>query len=221
MVRYSGFLFIISLVFLSGIPDEIFAESGKNILLEKLQRKIISPDMRQQAEFAGKERALICSYCHGMDGNSVKPEVPNLAGQNPGYLLQQIGHFVSGVRKDYVMNSLASKFTEDDQINLAIYYSAKKVKPEAYDQKLAEQGRSLYRQACQACHGKNGMGNTGYARLAGQKQAYIKKTLLRFRSNALSNNISRKRSSPVMEPIASRLSDIDIKHLASYVASMR
>ena len=221
MVRYSEFLFLISLVFLSGIPGESFAESGKNILLEKLQRKIISPDMRQQAELAGKERALICSYCHGMDGNSIKPEVPNLAGQNPGYLLQQIGHFVSGVRKDYVMNSLASKFSEDDQINLAIYYSRKKVKPEAYDQKLAQQGRSLYRQACQACHGKNGMGNTGYARLAGQKQAYIKKTLLRFRSNALTITASKKRSSPVMEPIASRLSDDDIQYLASYIASMR
>ena len=37
----------------------------------------------------GKERSMLCGYCHGKDGNSVKPDIPNLAGQNTEYLLKQ------------------------------------------------------------------------------------------------------------------------------------
>src|SRR5690606_22885752 len=41
---------------------------------------------RERAFEAGRERALFCSYCHGETGNSKRPHIPNLAGQNPLYL---------------------------------------------------------------------------------------------------------------------------------------
>ena len=119
------------------------------------------------------------------------------------------------------MNSLASKFSEDDQINLAIYYSSKKVKASKVDRRQAMQGKKIYRQTCQACHGQTGKGNTGYARLAGQKPAYIELTLSRFRGNAQGPNALKKRRSPIMEPIASHLSDQDIRQLAAYLAGLR
>lgn len=221
MVRYyqtlSCFLVI---MFLAGIYVPVSVAEQKDILLQKLNKKIATPELRREALFAGEERALICGYCHGNDGNSVKPEVPNLAGQNPAYLLQQIGHFASGVRKDFVMNSLASKLTEDDQVNLAIFYTSQKVSTTKVDRARAVQGKRLYLTQCQGCHGAKGRGKTGYARLAGQKPAYIKNTLQRFRRNTESKASGGKRRSAIMEAIATNLADRDIESLAAYIASM-
>lgn len=221
MVRYSlisSSLLII--IFLLGLGGTALAEQQQSVLLQKLQEKIANPKQRRMAIFAGKDRALICGYCHGNDGNSIKPEVPNLAGQNPDYLLQQISHFASGERKDFVMNSLARKFTADDQINLAIFYASQTVKLVQVDQAKAEQGKTLYQQQCQACHGSLGRGKTGYARLAGQKPAYIKMTLESFRDNLQGKPATKKRRSSIMEPVASRLTDTEIQYLAAYIASL-
>lgn len=220
MFRYPGLFIVSSLVFLSVIDMPHPGARENNPLLGELHKHMGNGSLRRSASLAGKERALICSYCHGVDGNSLKPEVPNLAGQNPEYLLEQIGRFAREERKDYVMNSLASQFTEQDQINLAIYYAGQKVKPGDYNYASAVRGKKLYLQVCQGCHGKQGLGNPGYARLAGQKPAYLRKTLARFRDVALNRTSQKKRRSPIMEPIASRLSDQDIQYLAAYLTSL-
>ncbi len=221
ILRYSRipFYLLMTIAVAGIVVPELYA-AQKNPLLQRLQQKMSDPDLRRQAMFAGEERALICGYCHGNDGNSLKPEVPNLAGQNTDYLLEQVGRFARGERKDYVMNSLAGKFTADDQINLAIYYAAQKVKPGEYDYAKAVLGKPIYLQQCQACHGKLGLGNRGYARLAGQKPNYIKLTLERFRDNASGKAGDKKRHSAVMEPIVGNLTDQDILALAAYLASL-
>ena len=43
---------------------------------------------------AGEKSASVCRHCHGVGGNSVLPEVPNLASQNSAYLLEQMNKFV-------------------------------------------------------------------------------------------------------------------------------
>lgn len=221
MLRYyQTFSCLFVIMFLMSLTAPASAAQRENVLLQKLKRKISNPDLKRRAMYAGEERALICSYCHGHDGNSLRPDVPNLAGQNVDYLLQQVGHFASGERKDYVMNSLASRFTDEDQINLAIYYSSQKVKASGFDKKRAVHGKRLYLSQCQGCHGVNGRGKTGYARLAGQKPAYIKKTLERFRANTTKRTDRTKRRSPIMEGIVVKLTSGDIENLADYIASM-
>ena len=221
MTRHHGIAVVLSFAFLSAINASPAAAAEKNPLLDKLIQTNGRADLRQQASLAGKDRALLCSYCHGEDGNSLKPDVPNLAGQNPQYLLEQIGRFARGERKDYVMNSLASKFTDQDQINLAVYYASQKVRTEKFDPNLTRPGKKLYMENCQACHGKDGKGNTSFARLAGQKAVYLSATLTRFRDNALSQPQSGKRRSTVMEPVASRLTDQEIRQLSAFLASLR
>ena len=39
---------------------------------------------------AGQAKAAVCGACHGMDGNSVAPNFPKLAGQGERYLIKQI-----------------------------------------------------------------------------------------------------------------------------------
>ena len=48
---------------------------------------------------AGRRIATFCANCHGASGVSAIPNVPNLAAQNPDYLLAQIDAFVTGKRK--------------------------------------------------------------------------------------------------------------------------
>ena len=47
---------------------------------------------------AGEKKSVICSACHGADGNSSNGEYPSLAGQVPGYIAQQLLNFKSGIR---------------------------------------------------------------------------------------------------------------------------
>lgn len=83
---------LLMLLGLSGSPLMAVEDEVKGLMLI-IDQRLEDPAAKQEAMRAGRNRALLCSYCHGDDGNSVKPEVPNLAGQNPVYLLDQIGKF--------------------------------------------------------------------------------------------------------------------------------
>lgn len=192
-------------------------------MLSDIEHMQSTAGIKEQAIRKGKERAVLCSQCHGDDGNSVKPGVPNLAQQNPSYLLQQIEKFANGTRKNYVMNVLSKNFTREDKVNLALFYANMQVKQIKTDPKLARSGQSLYIQKCSACHGEKGVGKKDFARLAGQQVQYVTNTLKRFRDNAAKNagNGSSKRSNVIMESIARPLTDKNIDSLAAYIAHLK
>lgn len=192
-------------------------------LLDEMKSRLADDSQRQAAIYAGQDRAVLCGYCHGTDGNSLRPDVPNLAGQNPVYLLEQINKFATGERKDYVMNSLAGEFTANDQISLAIFYSLQVIKPASVNQRQASRGKGIYQKNCQSCHGEKGLGKKNFARLAGQKEAYTIKTLQRFRGNGAKHTTTgqAKRRNQLMESVTRQLSDQDIESLAAYVAQLR
>jgi cytochrome c553 len=66
---------------------------------------------------------------------------------------------------------------------------------------------------CAACHGARGEGSTsGAPRLAGQNAQYLEHALTMFKAGT--------RSSAIMQPIASRLSDGEIHALTTYFAGL-
>jgi cytochrome c553 len=73
---------------------------------------------------AGKQKAVICAACHGVDGNSVNPIWPKLAGQHEVYLAKQIRAFRSGERKDPTMAPMVSILKEEDIDDVAAYYAS-------------------------------------------------------------------------------------------------
>lgn len=195
---------------------------SKHDMLLEIDKRLQNQSAKQDAVQAGRERAVLCNSCHGEDGNSAKPDVPNLAGQNAGYLLNQISRFADGSRKDFVMNQLAGNFSSEDKINLAIFYYSSTVKPQHVNWHLANKGETLYRSRCSDCHGEEGLGQENLARLAGQQVQYVIDVLTNFRNvaNQLVSRSNAQRSSPAMEKIAKNLSDEQIEELASYVAQL-
>jgi cytochrome c553 len=200
-------------------------EPGERERLAGAVAKVMHDAQSHEAAIrAGRERTLLCSQCHGETGNSVSPEIPNLAGQNPAYLLQQIEKFADGRRKNFVMRSLARSFTFEDKVNLAIYFSSMEVKPHEADRTLAAKGEPIFQTVCQACHGENGRGEQGYARLAGQRVKYVENTLKRFRDNAhMAEAQAEKtaRHSVPMERVVQDLTDEQIAALANYIALLK
>ncbi|WP_426690596.1 c-type cytochrome [Rhodanobacter ginsengiterrae] len=79
---------------------------------------------------------------------------------------------------------------------------------------IAQSGNGKGAVPCMACHGVDGAGQAaaGYPRLAGLNAAYLRKQLDDFASGA--------RGNPLMQPIATALSDDERQAMASYYSQL-
>ncbi len=73
---------------------------------------------------AGRQKALQCQACHGLDGQSKLPGAPNLAGQSDVYLVQALKDYRSGARKNEMMSVVVRNLKDADIADLAAYYAA-------------------------------------------------------------------------------------------------
>ena len=60
----------------------------------------------------GKIKSIVCSACHGQDGNSVNPLWPSLAGQHEQYTINTLRAYQNGSRLDAVMKAQVMALTE-------------------------------------------------------------------------------------------------------------
>lgn len=189
----------------------------------------------QQAKFdSAKGQSIankVCAPCHGADGNSPTPANPKLAGQIPEYLQKQLGNFKSASgkkaeRENPIMGGMAAGLSTEDSRDVAAYFAAQSPKPGAakHPETLAL-GRKIWRggdpakgvPACAACHGAAGAGLPAqYPRLAGQYPEYIEAQLKAFRAGERRNDANK-----MMQSIASRMSDPEIRAVADYISGLR
>ena len=178
---------------------------------------------------AGKARAAACAACHGADGNSINPEWPNLAGQHASYIATQLKGFQDGWRQNVLMSSMAIGLTATDMANLGAYYAAQPIRPTPADPALLEAGEKLYRvgdaekniPACAACHGPGGRGNApgGMPVIAGQKDAYVIAQLKAYASGE--RVAATEAQTAMMQQVAKRLSEDDMRALANYLQGLQ
>lgn len=177
---------------------------------------------------SGQTLALqVCSNCHGVDGHSVSPNFPNLAGQTEEYFVGQLKGFKSHNRADpagfeYMWG--ISKHLTDDQIKgLAAYYAKQRPRPnEAGDPKLAAAGRDIFTKgvedkevpACTSCHGEAGQGNGQFPRIADQHGDYLVKQL-----NVFQRTDERPEGS-IMKTVAHGLTPDHMAAVAAYLQSL-
>ena len=129
----------------------------------------------------GRSVASFCANCHGAAGISKYPDVPNLAGQNPGYLLRQVEAFASGQRKSEFMNGLMKLLSPRERAGIANYYASLNVVPSMPKPASGVAGGAArFEQICARCHGDDALGDEKHPRLAGQKPEYLRINMERY-----------------------------------------
>ena len=177
---------------------------------------------------AGQAKAAVCAACHGADGNSVVPNWPKLAGQHASYLQRQLGLIKGGDRVVPEMVGIVPGLTDQDMADMAAYFSTQTASAGLTDEALRDSGALLYRSgnadtdipACLSCHGPAGEGNplAGYPHLAGQHSVYTEKMLSGFRAGTTWG--ADDSPSKIMTDVAHRLTDAEIKAVASYIQGL-
>lgn len=184
---------------------------------------------------AGQEKAIPCGACHGVDGNSLNPEWPSLAGQIPDYLKKQLSDFKAGHRADPLMSPMAQALAAPDVEDLVAYFAALAPKNPGVSGKNTA-GERIYLKgklrpqatACVGCHGPAGAGNAAWGKtlaappavlapaIGGQQAPYLAKQLKAYRDGTRKNDAAR-----VMREIAASLDDQEIAAVAEYIAGLR
>lgn len=175
---------------------------------------------------AGKDKVIVCSACHGIDGNSLLAMFPRLGAQGEPYLTKQIHDIKSGNRVVLEMTGLLDALTDQDIADIAAYFSSQAPTVGTAEPELVELGQALFRggkmkegmPACSGCHSPDGAGLAAakYPRLAGQHADYIAKQLTAFREGDRQND----GDTMTMRMIAAKLSNKEIKALASYIQGL-
>jgi cytochrome c553 len=189
------------------------------------------PDAKTDAAKGQSIANRVCAACHGADGNSPTAANPKLAGQIPEYLKKQLSNFKSvggkkAERDNPVMGGMAAGLSDSDIRDVAAYFSGQATKPGAAKRpETVELGRKIWRggdlakglPACAACHGATGAGLPAqYPRLAGQYPEYVEAQLKAFRAGDRHNDANK-----MMQSIAAKMSDPEIRAVADYIVGLR
>ena len=73
---------------------------------------------------AGRQKAVQCQACHGLDGLSKLPEAPHIAGQPEPYLIKALTDYRKGIRKNEFMSLVVQQLNDRDVADIAAYYAA-------------------------------------------------------------------------------------------------
>ena len=165
----------------------------------------------------GKESARHCAGCHGYDGNSLNPSIPNLAGQTADYLRKAIKNYRDGQRSEELMRYPVRNLSDATVANLAAYFALQQPEPQLRKDITSphafnplEDGARIA-PSCDSCHGKDGNSSTaGIPNLSGLSVRYI--------ASATADYQSGRRKHPAMQQIVSFFSDTDIEKIAYHYA---
>jgi cytochrome c553 len=166
-----------------------------------------------------------CGTCHGVNGRSVSPTFPNLAGQTATYIEAQLKAFKDQSRADpdaqAYMWGMASQLSDTTIGALAGYFAAQPPAPgRGGNSALIVQGKRLFEEGvpahqippCASCHGANAEGRASFPRLAGQHAPYLLKQLLVIQSVL--------RTAPVMHGVIKDLTKDQMLAVVAYLESI-
>lgn len=158
---------------------------------------------------AGASVAVLCEACHGEKGISTTEGVPNLAGQQPAYLIASTLEYKSGTRDHEDMGDMLKELDQVDIEKMAMYFasqSAQMREAPPFGDPLAGEADSA---SCGKCHGARGIShNPMVPSLAAQEPVYLVSA-----SKAYGNH---ERSDETEMPVKT---DEQINNIAAYYAT--
>jgi cytochrome c553 len=177
----------------------------------------------------GAAAAAPCEACHGAHGEGMAAaHVPRIAGQAADYLQKQLDDYASGTRDNPIMANFAKALSEAQRAKYAARYAAMSAPylaqgptPNATSlargHQLAFQGDDTIRvQACNACHGPDGVGVPHAAPyLAGQSAEYLASALKAFQQGTRKNDAGE-----LMRSMVHGLDAADVAAVSGYFASL-
>jgi cytochrome c553 len=171
------------------------------------------------ADESVKEKAALCTPCHGETGISQTENTPSLAGQPDLYLQWQLVFFRSGSRKNEIMQPTAEQLSNEDVRNLGAYFASlsppKASEPDDNPELSRKGAQAAAGRRCASCHTDTFAGTKGVARLADQREEYLTKALHDYKSNLrVGGGVA------AMADVAYSLSDEEITALAHYLAHL-
>jgi len=178
---------------------------------------------------AAEAPAAPCEACHGAHGEGMAAaHVPRIAGQSAEYLKKQLDNYADGTRDSPIMTNFAKALSEKQRIKYAQLYASMPMlqspQPKslsaiqlARGHQLAFQGDERVRvQACNSCHGPDGVGVLHAAPyLAGQSADYIATALKSFQQGTRKNDAGE-----LMRSVAKQLNDADVSAISGYFAQV-
>ncbi len=155
-----------------------------------------------------------CNACHGQDGSGGISDIPHLAGQERGYLVNAIQAYRDSRRQAAMMNRAAAGLSNAQIEALADHFSRQRHQPLPFGQlqfgpdhnPLAD-GAAIAA-SCNGCH-QNPRGET--PNLTSLAPAYLQAALESYRQG--------ERPHPLMERLTRHLNELDIEKVALYYAS--
>jgi cytochrome c553 len=168
---------------------------------------------------AGRQKAMICTGCHGQTGISTVKGVPTLAGQQDQFLQWQLVFFRSGRRANAAMTAIVANLTDEDIRDLGAYYASlpRNTAPAGgpADAALLARGQQIVAEYhCANCHTETFRGERAAAAIADQREDYLVKALSDYRSAARPSV-----GVAAMTEAATGLNDDEIAAIAHYLAN--
>lgn len=208
----------------------LLVASGAAAQDERVDAEDADPDRGFTIAMGGAGPGTACFTCHGIDGQGDSTGAfPRLAGQSAFYLDKQLQDYAEGSRPNDVMSPIAEALSDEDIRDVAAYYAGQEdvpfAPPPEPEPELLQRGGTLSAigdrnrgiQACVDCHGPGGVGSPpNFPALAGQYAAYIELQLLEWKRGRRGND-----PEGMMESIAQRMNDEDIRAVGLYFESVR
>jgi len=164
-----------------------------------------APSLREPPPFgdpeAGEALSAVCGSCHGANGISHEPLTPNLAGQEPTYLVNAIKAYRDHERSHEEM--VADK-TDREIEDIAAFYSVQAAGS------LADTGEEIETLVakCNRCHGRaQGESTLALPSLNGQKRDYLLRVMQEYRDNERGSSMMHKMSSGYSDELLEQLAD--------------
>ena len=164
-----------------------------------------------------EDKTQVCAGCHGANGKPIDKTIPNIWGQQAGYIYIELRDFKRGDRKSDIMQPIVSSMERDDMQSIAEFFS-KKLWPDLgqprASKEISDRASSANRSVgCTGCHLDHFQGDGTVPRLAGMSKEYLSKTMADFRSRARGNN-------PGMSDLMLATAPDDLAALAEYLAGL-
>ena len=216
--------------------DNYFSERRKGTIMKHFKHAVSWEELHDLAEYfsslprlkstikvpgnpkRGEKLAIPCAKCHGQYGETIVSSMPDLARQNPLYLVGAIRAYQSGKRQNALMKAEVMDLKDQAIKDIASFY-ALITAPETAQQEKEMQSAStdfdpirdgkILAENCVPCHGKQGNSQSpGVPSLSALSPKYFVQALLEYKNG--------KRHHQMMQSFAEAIDRGQMDKLAYY-----